>query len=363
MITRIYIDGYRNLVNFELKLGEVNLFLGSSGAGKSSVFKALLAVRDAVVGDKRWSQVISKADFTYWDARKRLTIELEIEVGGARYAYGVELAPVLFVMMRAERLHCDGEPVYTFAPGASSTAGSGGMFAGRSSRLSMQSDLGRLGEEFVAGLSQLVIVAPVPPMISEVAVSELNSLDWNCTNFVSWLRYLTQEHHDRTVALHLYLKEALPGFVSFRLEKTGSEEKRLQIKFKGAQGDTELTFGALSDGQRQLFVLYTILACAGPDASIWIDEPDNYLELAEIQPWLLALEQASGEHQQQYVLVSHNPEVINHLGASNGIWFAQTEHGPARLADRPSIPADAVSLAELVARRWLLGSGTTAGKE
>lgn len=37
MIKRICIDGNRNLVNFGLKLGEINVLLGSSGAGKRIV--------------------------------------------------------------------------------------------------------------------------------------------------------------------------------------------------------------------------------------------------------------------------------------------------------------------------------------
>ena len=35
MITRLYVDNFKTLVNFELTLGPMNLLLGANGSGKS----------------------------------------------------------------------------------------------------------------------------------------------------------------------------------------------------------------------------------------------------------------------------------------------------------------------------------------
>ena len=48
MIQRFYADNFRCLVNFELKLDELNVFLGSNGTGKSSVFDVLLKIQSLV---------------------------------------------------------------------------------------------------------------------------------------------------------------------------------------------------------------------------------------------------------------------------------------------------------------------------
>jgi len=37
MIKRLYVDNYKCLVNFDLKLDELSLLLGLNGSGKSSV--------------------------------------------------------------------------------------------------------------------------------------------------------------------------------------------------------------------------------------------------------------------------------------------------------------------------------------
>ena len=44
MLKRIYINNFRCLVNFELKLDGLSLFLGANGSGKSTVFAALLNI-------------------------------------------------------------------------------------------------------------------------------------------------------------------------------------------------------------------------------------------------------------------------------------------------------------------------------
>ena len=48
MLKRIYIDNFRCLVDFELELDEVNLFVGLNGSGKSSVFDLLRKIQGFV---------------------------------------------------------------------------------------------------------------------------------------------------------------------------------------------------------------------------------------------------------------------------------------------------------------------------
>jgi len=45
MINRLYVDNYKCLVNFDLKLVELSLLLGPNGVGKSSVLDMVFALR------------------------------------------------------------------------------------------------------------------------------------------------------------------------------------------------------------------------------------------------------------------------------------------------------------------------------
>ena len=53
MLQRLYVDNYRHLVNFELRLQELSLLLGRNGAGKTSVLDVVLAIRRLLNGTAR----------------------------------------------------------------------------------------------------------------------------------------------------------------------------------------------------------------------------------------------------------------------------------------------------------------------
>ena len=75
----------------------------------------------------------------------------------------------------------------------------------------------------------------------------------------------------------------------------------------------------LSDGQRYLIALYMVLHfLIARGSTVIIDEPDNFIALREIQPWLLAAEEAVEENRGQLILVSHHPEILNRWASRAG---------------------------------------------
>jgi predicted ATPase len=45
MFTRLYVQNYKCLVNFDLPLREITLLVGPNGAGQSAVFDVVFALR------------------------------------------------------------------------------------------------------------------------------------------------------------------------------------------------------------------------------------------------------------------------------------------------------------------------------
>jgi len=87
----------------------------------------------------------------------------------------------------------------------------------------------------------------------------------------------------------------------------------------------------LSEGQRCLLVLYMILSFViARGDTVFIDEPDNFIALREIQPWLLAAEEAVEDHDAQLILISHHPELLNQWAATRGVRFFREENGHVR---------------------------------
>ena len=84
----------------------------------------------------------------------------------------------------------------------------------------------------------------------------------------------------------------------------------------------------ISDGQRALITLYALIHLTeGQRHTLFLDEPDNYVALPEIQPWLMALADACGEVVSQVVVCSHHPELIDYLGGDSGLLLQREKSG------------------------------------
>ena len=104
--------------------------------------------------------------------------------------------------------------------------------------------------------------------------------------------------------------------------------------------------------------LYTLLYCSVADgATVCVDEPDNFVALPEIQPWLHELYATCVDSSGQAIIISHHPEMIDFLAPDCGVWFSREVNGPARLTTKITDEAQTgLPLSELVARGWIHGA-------
>ena len=161
----------------------------------------------------------------------------------------------------------------------------------------------------------------------------------------SWLRHLSQESPDIFARIVGSLKDGvLDGLIGFKLVKAGETTRILKSEFEftgdasdAANSSFLLNFDQLSDGQRNLVALFTVLHSAvEADSTLCLDEPDNYVALREIQPWLIELIDRTRETGSQCLLISHHPEFINYLAPTEGVRFFR-DNGPVR---DPAVPVD-----------------------
>jgi ABC-type glutathione transport system ATPase component len=155
------------------------------------------------------------------------------------------------------------------------------------------------------------------------------------------------------------LREILPGFQHLRLQSAG-RARVLAATFRYPGGMAyDLDFDALSDGQKALVVLYVVLHGVGKDMRVLaLDEPDNFVSIREIQPFLTELDNISDETGLQVLLISHSPEVIDYVGASDAILFERPDGGHTRVRTIQS--SGPLRLSELMARGWLPGGANGA---
>ncbi|HSI84612.1 MAG: AAA family ATPase [Candidatus Methylacidiphilales bacterium] len=366
MLTRIYINNFRSLVNFELKFDRINLLMGSNGSGKTSVFEVLRRIQLFLDGDIRIQSAFPYRDLTRWQSSPDQHFELSLDVQNQKYKYILTIQHaeegrkcrvsqesllyndhILFESKMGEaQLYRDdfsNGPKYPF----DWTLSGVGTLQARNDNTYLTRFRQEISKFVVAGIS--------PSQMDAESRSEDPRLASRMENFVSWYRKLSQENMEYISILFEALKKVLPGFRSFKLKDVGGDSKALQVLFDAPEKSNKpiaFDFNELSDGQRALIALYTLIYGFGSEGlTLFLDEPDNYVALREIQPWLSTLRDECGERFEQAILISHHPEIINYLGDSKGRWFERA-NGPTRVLDVPPVSVEGLTLSETIARGW-----------
>ena len=132
--------------------------------------------------------------------------------------------------------------------------------------------------------------------------------------------------------------------------KSGSET----LGREGESGKSfQLGFQELSDGQRALVALYTLLHMTKRQTiTLCLDEPDNFVALAEIQPLIFEFCDAAEENGPQVIFASHHPEIIDHQGIEKRLFLRRDSGGPTRITPLKHSAASALPPSEAIARGW-----------
>jgi energy-coupling factor transporter ATP-binding protein EcfA2 len=376
MITRLYVNNFRCLVSFKAEFDSFAVLCGPNGAGKSSVFDALRLLRnlgtgDAVLGGTS-EQDVPELEFTDWLDSRIQEFEVGLSVDGYTFDY------VLHIEQKAdfekpriihENAKCDGNVLFerdldpqtmraeVRLPRADGNQ-TGFPLDWRQSALAAIQPRGialnniTLLQEAIA---KLLILRPNPRSMERESKAEARHPDLSMTNLTSWYRSLAQEQ-EWTDALRNALRDVWPDFRSFKLVNTGMNTKALQLRFESEAGNpTLLFFNQLSDGERALIGLYMVRAAleTGATRTIMLDEPDNFVGLPELQPWVLSMRELLDE-KHQLVLISHHPEILSNSGDANGRYLWRDNHtSPTRYG--PLIVPEGMGAGEAIARGWARG--------
>ncbi|HEY88452.1 MAG TPA: AAA family ATPase [Thermoflexia bacterium] len=370
MLKRIYVDNYKSLVNVEVPIQEINLFLGENGSGKSALFEVLKGLQDFVCNGKRIKEAFPTERLTRWQNSQSQTFELEITGNEGQYKYQlvVEHNPDIDkARVKHEQLLFDGNPlieletneVHLFRDdfSAGPTYPADGTLSAVGA-IPPRKDNTRL-TWFREYLKRFVIVQINPSMMHSESPRETSAPTIHFENYISWYRYISQDQ-GMTMQLIAALQAVLPGFEHFKFEAVGEKHRLLKVYFQSEDDAPAVAyaFDELSDGQRMLIALYSLLYAARAEQkytyTLCIDEPGNFISLSEIQPWLTELYESCTEHQMQALLISHHPELINYLLASPvGYWFERESNRPTRVRRITAQSEGGLPSAELVARGWL----------
>lgn len=366
MITKIYIDNFRCLSNFKIAPQQLQLWLGDNGSGKSSVLDALQGLQRVLSGGMV-ADFFHASSLTAWDKRRKQHFSVALEDQGERFEYELVIEyPSLATpaMIAREELRWREQTVYSFdgreahlyrIDPQSQRVEEWTSFP----QLPMRSGLTFLGErddtwpiaKFRSIVAKWLFIQPVPTTMKQFAERESRSLDRLGDNFAQWYRHLLQESPKVVHRAWNQIGSVLPGFEELSMQESG-EARRLKAAFAVGANSYAFDFSDLSDGQRQLIVLYTLLEAlrAGIFSTMFLDEPDNNVSLREIQPWAYLLQEVCDDTDCQALVISHHPELVNLLVRGDELWFSRPKGEQVQTRQYPITPG--LTAAETMARGW-----------
>lgn len=375
MITRLYANNFRCLVAFEAAFDSFGVLCGPNGAGKSSVFDAIGLIRTLGTGDGvlggTGEQDVRRLEFTCWtkDTKTESTtqeFELGLSVDGHAFQYVIHIEQKAdFEKPRIvhETAVCNGQPLFVRDLDGVRFQTSSGIQTGfpldwRQAALAAIQPRGSIEKLALLQeeVAKLLVLRPNPRDVETESRAEAKHPNASLSNLNSWYRMLSQEQ-EWTDALRDSLREIWPDFRSFKLVNVGLNAKALQLRFD-AEGNTKSTLlflEQLSDGERGLIGLYMVRAAmqTGAARSVLLDEPDNFVGLPELQPWVLSMRELLDE-EHQLIVISHHPEILSNSGEANGRYLWRDNHtSPTRIG--PLKVPEGMTAGEAIARGWVNG--------
>jgi len=367
MIKRLYIDNFKCLVNFELQFQDLTLLLGPNGVGKTSVLDVVFALRQHLAGIAKVTDPsgFPTSTLTRWQARNTQVFELDAVLDGSDFRYRLEVEhdrKNRRARIEVEHLEMHGAPLFRFQHGevqlfrdnhsAGPTFGADWSESALA-RIPPRNDNTYL-TRFLDFMRKVIVCGLYPASFVAESATEDAVLQRDARNFAAWYRHLLLERQDLIPEFTKALQEVIAGFRVIRMEKVGIDTWALMVMFDQYGQKYELRLDEISDGQRALIALYSLVRLAsGQGYTLFLDEPDNYVALAEIQPWLIELADACGGNVPQAVLCSHHPELIDYLGADRGVQLERESSGVTRArALAETTVDDGLKLSEHIARGW-----------
>lgn len=367
MLNRIYIDNFRSLVNFELSFDSINLFLGANGSGKSTVFDAINRVKDLISGIFKAENLFSVFDCCRWQTSKVHSFEIEIDGNGGRYKYelSINYNDQQKAFIAHERLLFNNQPLLKFELGSAYIYDDDHTEISRISYFdSSQSFLSLLPPTntnkklswFRTRIFRLLIIQITPSLMNGTSEQEHSYIHPRMENYVSWYRHLSQDQ-GKIFELTNVLRNILDRFVSFKFERFSETNYGLKLIFESEIDNKKIIeyyFNELSDGQKVIIALYTLIyGTQDEDYTLCIDEPENFLALPEVQPWLDQLYDFCSEKKLQALLISHHPKLINFLALDGGYWFERKGNSPVRVKPIKDTDDSGLPISDLIERGWL----------
>ncbi len=264
-----------------------------------------------------------------------MRFEVDLTLAGKRFTYAISFEwPQEFREARIadERLSVDGSAVFTRRE--SQVQLSGGSTFGLDWHIFALPVINerppeRSIQDVKATLASMILVAPVPALMTGFAEQPSIELQHNAANYASCLLGMLQQKPKAYSTFESYVKTVIPDFSSIENLPRGESGTQLIVKFQQERPQRGLSvdFKALSDGEKCFFLSAYIIASnsvGSPVICMW-DEPDNHLSLSEVGQFITTLRKMTNLSG-QFIATTHHPETVRRFSDETTLVLTRKSH-------------------------------------
>jgi len=314
MINEVYVDNFKSLVGFRMKLAKFNCLIGLNGAGKSTVLQSLDFLAQLVQGDLQgW------LDERHWDKselnsklskKQNIGFEVSASLGNAGELQWVG-------EFNRHKLYCSSETIilngvtllkvadgrFTINGGVSSPI----VFSYEGSMLSVlkEKELTYDLLAFKAELSSLKSMDLLSPhLLRQKARASERDLGLGGEKLSAFLHELSDEKREK---LEQYLESYYPSFRKYQTSSLRSGWKKLSVHetFGGQSVETEARH--LNDGMLRIMAI--VAQTLAEHSFLLFDEIEDGINPELIEQLMDQLVDAP----QQILVTTHSPMILNYL--------------------------------------------------
>lgn len=315
MLTSIRIQNFRSIRDAQVKLGQVNLFIGPNNSGKSNFLKGI-EFATKWIADYPEEQVVS---FEWYDnSLPRGNTVNPLDPPAIEVQLNEQLSEGKFC---EANLFTQGK--YSITRKNSVQVLLNAFLVNNSYNKREELDLGTAKPDFKAfpqGFYRLwerlgnIIVYKIEPATFKLSDTLSNQplLSWNGSNIANFINTLSHNDVNRFNQLKRDLAECVGNIVSVSTPPDPAISGSLKMKFFDIQGN-EFWAEEVSEGVLYFLALLCIVHQPNPPKLLLLEEPEKGIHPRRIREVMNFIFELAHLRDIQIILTSHSPYVVDHF--------------------------------------------------
>ncbi len=321
------IENYKSIRDQTLQLGQLNVFIGGNGSGKSNLVSAFRFLREIVTQNLAgYTAVKGGADSLLYFGRKhskKMSFKVQFAEGSTSNAYSVSLMPTesdgLQILSETAYYHDKTKYTKPYDLGVSSFSPESKLKD--HTHLCARQALRDLESYRVYHFHDTSDSAPVK---LPADVEDNRFLRAQADNLAPFLYWMKQKHPANYRNIVSTIQQIAPFFGDFNLEPSRLNESKIRLEWSERGSDAYLNAHALSDGTLRFICLTTLLMQPDLPTVLLLDEPELGLHPAAIT--LLASLLSAASVRTQVLVATQSVTLVNHFRPAD-VWTVERKDG------------------------------------